>query len=48
MGLIDSNDCGHDQTDDPHTCPFAEDVQNDTETLCTCCAVCEYECAMGI
>jgi len=34
--------------DDEHTCPFAEEIHNDSETLCTCCAVCTYECGMNI
>lgn len=31
-----------------HTCPYAEDVNDDHESLCSCCAACEAECAMGI
>lgn len=31
-----------------HTCPFAEDIDGDDETLCTCCPVCEHQCAMDI
>lgn len=33
---------------EPHTCPYKSDVDNDNETLCTCCAHCEHECAMDI
>lgn len=32
----------------PHTCPYAEDVGNDHETLCTCCLECAGECAADI
>jgi len=32
----------------PHTCPYREDVNNDSETLCTCCPDCKHECAMDI
>lgn len=39
--------CGHEQTE-PHTCPYAEDVNNDSETLCTCCDACAQECAYDI
>ena len=34
--------------EEPHTCPYAEDINDDHETLCTCCADCQYECAMDI
>jgi hypothetical protein len=33
---------------EPHTCPFAEDVNGDSESLCTCCEHCEDDCAMDI
>ena len=33
---------------DEHTCPFREDVDNDSETLCNCCSQCEHECMMDI
>jgi hypothetical protein len=33
---------------DHHTCPFSEDVNDDHETLCTCCEDCAYECAMDV
>lgn len=32
----------------PHACPFSADIHGDSETLCTCCEVCEDECAMEI
>ncbi len=32
----------------PHTCPFREDVHNDTKTRCNCCRKCEQNCADGI
>lgn len=31
-----------------HTCPFAEDVCGDHESLCNCCASCQHECAMDV
>ena len=31
-----------------HTCPYAEDVNNDSESLCYCCDDCTYECAQDI
>lgn len=33
---------------EPHPCPFAEDVNNDSESLCNCCAACEYQCSQDI
>ncbi len=29
-------------------CPYAADVNNDTEQRCKCCAECAHECAMDI
>jgi hypothetical protein len=31
-----------------HTCPYAEDIRNDSESLCNCCDDCTYECAQDI
>lgn len=31
-----------------HTCPFAEEINGDSETLCNCCSECEHQCAMDI
>jgi hypothetical protein len=31
-----------------HTCPFSEEINEDTTTLCNCCNICTYECAMDI
>jgi len=32
---------------EPHPCPFQEEIHNDSET-CTCCAECEQDCRMDI
>lgn len=32
----------------PHTCPYAEAIHGDSETLCTCCEHCEYQCSRDI
>lgn len=32
----------------PHTCPYAEEINGDSETLCTCCAECRQECCYEI
>lgn len=39
--------CQQDEAREPHTCPFAVEI-NDDETLCNCCVDCEHECAMDI
>lgn len=31
-----------------HTCPYAEDIHNDSESLCNCCDACTQECANDI
>lgn len=33
---------------EPHTCPYDEDVNNDSVTMCNCCKECRDECAMDI
>jgi hypothetical protein len=45
--MSDKCNCGNEQ-DDEHTCPFAEDVGNDSESLCRCCEECTYQCAMDV
>ena len=31
-----------------HTCPFDEEINDDSGTLCNCCPYCKYQCAMDI
>ncbi len=31
-----------------HPCPFAEEINNDSETLCNCCSSCMRNCADDI
>jgi len=33
---------------DSHTCPFAEEILDDSEKKCNCCPYCENECSMAI
>jgi hypothetical protein len=40
--------CGVNAVAEPHTCPFSEEIRNDSTSLCTCCAACEHECVMDI
>lgn len=32
----------------PHTCPYAEEINDDHESLCECCDICAGECAADI
>ena len=31
-----------------HTCPYAEEINDDGDSLCDCCSDCEHECCMDI
>lgn len=33
---------------EPHTCPYSEEINGDSTTLCNCCDECSYQCAMDI
>lgn len=37
-----------DGAEEPHICPYASDIHGDFETLCTCCELCQRQCAMDI
>jgi len=39
--------CGN-QATEPHPCPYREEINDDSETLCTCCQECAQECANDI
>lgn len=40
--------CKKNPAEEPHTCPYAEDVNDDHETLCDCCDECREQCANDI
>lgn len=40
--------CSEDSGIEPHTCPFAEEINGDDTTLCTCCDYCTTQCAYDI
>jgi hypothetical protein len=40
--------CKTNDASDDHTCPYAEEINDDHESLCDCCADCENECCMDI
>ncbi len=35
------------ETED-HTCPYQEEINEDYESMCSCCEECEYQCSMDI
>ena len=52
--LIDVSDndkcsmCEINEAQSKHTCPYAEDINDDSDSLCNCCSNCEHECCMDI
>ena len=40
--------CKQEKADGPHTCPFAEEINGDSHSLCYCCSFCTQQCAMDI
>lgn len=44
--------CGKNDADEPHYCPYEEDVGNchddNSCSECTCCTECRHECLMDI
>jgi len=46
--LDDEDECFCDDCYDEHTCPFKVEINDDSEFTCTCCSVCEYNCAMEV
>jgi hypothetical protein len=40
--------CGKGIAQEPHTCPYAEDINDDHTSLCNCCVECECNCADDI
>ena len=34
--------------DDPHTCPYQQEIHDDSDFQCTCCESCKQECADDI
>jgi hypothetical protein len=43
----DKCECGN-KSETIHTCPFAEDIHGDSETLCNCCSECTLQCTMDV
>jgi len=40
--------CGAFATEEIHSCPYNEDINNDDSDCCYCCEGCQHECAMDI
>jgi hypothetical protein len=40
--------CHDEPARDPHLCPFAQDINDDQETMCDCCEVCTQNCSDDI
>ncbi len=40
--------CGKKGSSEKHTCPYKVDIDDDSKTLCNCCADCQHECSMDI
>lgn len=42
------NPCCNITNINPHTCPYKEEINFDSESLCTCCEECTHQCTMDI
>lgn len=40
--------CESSEGTEDHTCPYAEEINDDHESLCNCCADCTSQCADDI
>jgi hypothetical protein len=40
--------CYKNEAQEPHPCPYQEDINDNHEDLCTCCVECTNECVMDI
>jgi hypothetical protein len=36
------------EAEELHPCPFSEEINDDSETLCNCCRECYGDCCMDI
>lgn len=44
----ETDGCERRRADEPHVCPFREEIDDDDKTLCWCCDECVMQCAMDI
>jgi len=40
--------CNNNDAQQEHSCPYAEEINGDRDSLCDCCSDCEHECCMDI
>jgi hypothetical protein len=40
--------CGKNPATEPHTCPYNDEIHPENKELCTCCELCQHECAMDV
>lgn len=40
--------CQKNPRQDEHTCPLAEEINDDSESMCNCCDECILNCALEI
>ncbi len=40
--------CQEPKSEQPHRCPYQEDVNDNSEFMCHCCETCTSECAADI
>lgn len=40
--------CGKHPAEELHSCPFQEEINDNSEAGCNCCADCVHECCMDI
>lgn len=49
--IISSGKCSKCKVNDAqleHTCPYKEEMRDDSDSLCDCCDDCAHECAMDV
>ena len=44
---MDKCKCGN-PGEEEHTCPYKEEINGNSKTLCNCCNKCRHECLMDI
>lgn len=40
--------CKSKPAEEPHVCPYKQDIDGDSTTLCRCCTACNNECASDV
>jgi len=43
----DSHSCKCPSSEE-HTCPYSEEINNDSTSTCNCCKECTFQCSMDI